>query len=170
MIAHQASTIMPPAVAAVAEHPHLQHQAHRSLTEQMRRIAERCALFVPHPVAVAQIATAVRESEGGIVALECETGGGATALICWLAATRRWAFWLPEDDASAGLTALCAQVLALSDLPIPLVPPVAARDALTIERLLEEAGAKRQSGDPLVVVIGRIPDVTRTPTPPPLPV
>jgi len=170
MIAHQASTIMPPAVAAVAEHPHLQHQAHRSLMAQMHRIAERCALFVPHPVAVAQIDAAVGESEGGIVALECETGGGATALICWLAATRRWAFWLPEDDAGAGLTALCAQVLALSDLPIPLVPPVAARDALTIERLLEEASAKRQSGDPLVVVIGRIPDETRTPTPPPLPV
>ncbi|MGQ9826585.1 MAG: hypothetical protein ACUVSW_01835 [Roseiflexus sp.] len=170
MIARPTSTLMPLAVAAVAEHPHLQHQAHRSLTAQMHRIAERCALFTPHPVAVAQIDTAVRESEGGAIVLECESGGGATALICWLAATRRWAFWLPEDDAGAGLTALCAQILALSNLPIPLVPPVAARDALTLERLLEEAGANRQPGDPLVVVIGRLSDEIHTPTPKPLPV
>ena len=169
-ISHLPSDTLPPAVAAVAAYPHLYHQTGRALEVQTQRIAERCALFVPRPAAIAALEQAVRDCQGGIVALDCDHGGGGTALICWLAATRRWAFWLPEDDAGGGLAALCAQILALADLPIPLVPPIASRDALTFERLLMEAAETRRSSDPLVVVIGRIPDDTGVPTPPPLPV
>lgn len=150
-------------------YPHLYHQTRRALEVQTQRIAERCALFVPRPAAVTALEQAVRDCAGGVVALDCDHGGGATALICWLVATRRWAFWLPEDDAGSGLAALCAQILALADLPVPLVPPVAARDALTLERLLAEAAETRQPGEPLVVVIGRMPDDTDAPVPPPLP-
>ncbi len=158
-----------PSVAVLAEYPHLYHQSRRSLEVQTQRIIERCSAFVPRPAAAAMLDQAVRDCDGGIVALDCDHGSGATALICWLAATRRWAFWLPEDDAGGGLAALCAQILALADLPAPLVPPVAARDALTLERLLAEAAEKRQSDQPLVVVIGRMPDSTDAPVPPPLP-
>ncbi|MCS6938800.1 MAG: hypothetical protein RMJ55_15725 [Roseiflexaceae bacterium] len=170
LIAHLPPDFLPPAVAAVAEYPHLYHQTGRALEVQTQRIAERCALFVPRPAAAAALEQAVRDCEGGIIALDCTHGGGATALICWLAATRRWAFWLPEDDAGSGLAALCAQILALADLPVPLIPPIASRDALTLERLLAEAVEKRQRDEPLVIVIGRMPDNTDVPVPPPLPV
>ncbi len=162
--------LIPPSVAAVTQYPHLYHQTGRALAVQARRIAERCAWFVPRPAAVTTLEQAIRDCNGGIVALDGDHGGGATALICRLAATRRWAFWLPEDDAGGGLAALCAQTLALADLPAPLVPPIASRDALTLERLLAEAAEKRPSGDPLVVLIGRMPDNTDVPVPPPLPV
>lgn len=168
-IAHLPSDFLPPAVAAVAEYPHLYHQTGRALEVQTQRIAERCALFVPRPAAVTALEQAVRDCAGGVVALDCDLGGGATALICWLVATHRWAFWLPEDDAGSGLAALCAQILALADLPVPLVPPIAARDAVTLERLLAETAETRQPGEPLVVVIGRMPDDTDAPVPPPLP-
>lgn len=169
-IAHLPPDFLPPAVAAVTEYSHLYHQARRALEVQTQRIIERCASFVQRPAAVATLDQAVRNCDSGIVALDCGHGGGATALICWLAATRRWAFWLPEDDAGGGLSALCAQILALADLPVPLVPPVASRDALTLERLLAEAAEGRQPGDPLVIVIGRMPDSADVPAPPPLPV
>jgi tetratricopeptide (TPR) repeat protein len=169
LIAHLPPDFLPPAVAAVAEYPHLYHQTGRALEAQTQRIAERCALFVPRPAAAATLEQTVRDCDGGFVALDCDHGGGATALICWLAATRRWAFWLPEDDAGGGLAALCAQILALADLPVPLVPPIASRDALTLERLLAEAAEKRQPDNPLVVVIGRAPDNAGAPVAPPLP-
>ncbi|WP_288087861.1 hypothetical protein [Roseiflexus sp.] len=169
-IARFPSDSLPPAVAAVAEHPHLYQQTGRALEAQMQRIAERCASFIPRPSTVTALEQSVRNCGGGVVALDCHDGSGATALICWLAATRRWAFWLPEDDAGGGLAALCAQILALADLPIPLVPPIASRDALTLERLLAEAAEKRPTDDPLVVVVGRMPGDADVPVSPPLPV
>ncbi|MDW8146636.1 MAG: hypothetical protein RMJ48_10120 [Roseiflexaceae bacterium] len=169
-VSYLSSDILPPAVAAVAEYPHLYHQTAHALEVQTQRIIERCASFVSRPAAVALLEQAVHDCDRGIIALDCNHGGGATALICWLAATRRWAFWLPEDDAGGGLAALCAQILALANLPIPLVPPIASRDALTLERLLAEASEGRQTSDPLIIVIGRMPDDTDVPVPPPLPV
>lgn len=170
MTTHLPTDILPPAVAAVANNPHLYHQTGRALDVQLQRIAERCAGFVPRPSVVATFEQAVRDCGGGILALDGDHGSGATALICWLVTSRRWAFWLPEDDAGGGLAALCAQILALADLPIPLVPPIASRDALTLERLIAEAAEKNHSDELLVIVIGRTPDDTDVPVPPPLPV
>lgn len=157
---------LPPAAAAVATCPHLQHQAERALAPQLRRISERCSLFLPRPAESDALAAAARERSGGVVALEGPPGSGATALLCHLAATRRWAFWLPEDDAGDGPVALCAQVLALGDLAVPLVAPTARCDATVIEQVLAEAGQARPAGDPLVVLVGRMPDSTLVQTPP----
>jgi tetratricopeptide (TPR) repeat protein len=96
-------------------------------------------------------------------------GSGTTSLLCYLAATRPYPVWLPEDDAGGGLEALCAQLLALHNLPAPLVPPAAARDATTVERLLAEAAARRPPGDPLIVLIDRPPDRHDAPLSPPFP-
>ncbi len=161
----QTTEFLPPAAVAVATFPHLQHQAERALTAQLRRISERCSLFLPRPVESDALTAAARDSSGGIVALECPPGSGATALLCHLAATRRWAFWLPEDDAGDGPVALCAQVLALGDLAVPLVTPTARCDATVIEQVLTEAGRARPAGDPLVVLVGRMPDDTLVQTP-----
>ncbi|HEX9369698.1 MAG TPA: hypothetical protein VF897_01780, partial [Roseiflexaceae bacterium] len=159
----------PPALSTLAAFPRLQDPIRRSLAAQAHRVAERTARFIPRPALLRSLDERIRASAGGLITLEGPPGSGATALLCHLAATRPYAVWLPDDDAGAGLEALCAQLLALHDLPIALVPPAAGRDATTLERLLAEAGARRRPDDPLVALIGRAPDDQAAPFAPPFP-
>jgi len=158
----------PPALAALAALPQLQSQVASAITPQARRIAERVAHFVARPALVKALDEQISAVSGGLIALEGWPGSGTTTLLCQLAATRPYAFWLP-DDTDAGLEALCAQLLALHDIPMALVPPVAHRDATTLERLLAEAAARRTGADRLVVLIDRLPDAQAVATPPPFP-
>jgi hypothetical protein len=160
---------IPPALAAVDAYPHLRQQVASSLEAQTHRIAERTAHFIPRTAVIKVLDERLAVSSGGIVTLEGPPGSGTTALLCYLAATRPYPIWLPEDDAGGGLEALCAQLLALHGLPAPLVPPAAGRDATTLERLLAEAAARRPTDDPLIVLIDRPPDRRDAPLPPPFP-
>lgn len=139
------------------------------MERQARRIAERTSAFVARPALIKAIDEQIAAAAGGLVALEGWPGSGTTALLCHLAATRPYAFWLPDDDAGDGLAALSAQLLALHRLPVALLPPIARRDATTLERLLAEAAAQRSSDDPVIVLIDRMPDARATPLPPPFP-
>jgi hypothetical protein len=159
----------PPALAALAAFPQLQAPCAPALAAQAHRIAERTAHFVARANIVRALDERIRASSGGVIQVAGPAGSGATALLCWLAATRPYPFWLPEDDAGAGIEALCAQLLALHSLPLVLVPPAAGRDAHALERLLAEAGAQRPPDDPLVVLIGRMPDEQLAPLAPPFP-
>src|SRR5215213_2808175 len=145
----------PPALAALAALPHLHERAGRSVAAQARRIAERQAHYIPRPALLKSLDERIRTTGGGLIALEGALGSGTTALLCHLAARRPYAFWLPEDDAGDGVAALYAQLLALHQPPITLVPPAVERDATALEQLLAEAGAARAAGDPLVVLIDR---------------
>src|SRR5262245_44219040 len=149
---------IPPALAALAAFPDLHDQVGRSVAAQVRRIAERHAHYIARPALLKSLDERIRATGGGLIALEGMPGSGTTALLCHLAATRPYAFWLPEDDAGAGVAALYAQLLALHQLPIALVPPAVERDATALEQLLAEAGAARRAGDPLVVLIDRPPE------------
>src|SRR5690349_7248424 len=134
---------VPPALTALAAFPTLHEQAGRSVAAQARRIAERQAHYIVRPALLKSLDERIRASGGGLIALEGARGSGATALLCHLATTRQYAFWLPEDDAGDGVAALCAQLIALHQLPIALVPPAVDRDATALEQLLAEAGAAR---------------------------
>src|SRR5215211_8069254 len=120
-------------------------------------LAARQAHYIARPTLFKSLDERIRATSGGLIALEGRLGSGTTALLCHLAATRPYAFWLPEDDGGHGVAALCAQLLALHQLPIALVPPAVDRDSTALEQLLVEAGAARPAGDPLVVLIGRKP-------------
>ena len=157
---------IPPALAALAAFPDLHEQVGRSVAAQARRIAERQAHYIGRPTLLKSLDERIHATGGGLIALEGAPGSGTTALLCRLAATRPYAFWLPEDDGGDGGAALCAQLLALHRLPIALVPPAVDRDATALEQLLAEAGAARPAGDPLVVLIGRPPDDQATPIAP----
>jgi hypothetical protein len=157
---------IPPALAALAAFPALHAQIGGSIAAQARRIAERQAHYIDRPTLLKSLDERIRAINGGLIALEGAPGSGTTTLLCHLAATRPYAFWLPEDDRNDGVAALCAQVLALHRLPIALVPPAVDRDATTLEQLLAEAGATRPADDPLVVLIGRSPSNQATPTAP----
>nr|MDQ2998527.1 class I SAM-dependent methyltransferase [Chloroflexota bacterium] len=155
-----------PALAALAAFPALHAQVGGSIAAQARRIAERQAHYIDRPTLLKSLDERIHAIDGGLIALEGAPGSGTTALLCHLAATRPYAFWLPEDDADDGVAALCAQLLTLHRLPIALVPPAVDRDATALEQLLAEAGATRPAGDPLVVLIGRSPDDQATPIAP----
>jgi hypothetical protein len=157
---------VPPALAALAAFPKLHEQVGRSVAAQARRIAERQAHYIARPALLRSLDERIRATGGGLIALEGAPGSGTTALLCHLAATRPFAFWLPEDDAGNGVAALCAQLLALHQLPIALIPPAVERDATALEQLLAEAGATRPASDPLVVLIGRPPNDQATPIAP----
>jgi tetratricopeptide (TPR) repeat protein len=157
------SNSIPPALAALAAFPALHAQVGHSVAAQARRIAERQAHYIGRPTLLKSLDERIHATNGGLIALEGAPGSGTTTLLCHLAATRPYAFWLPEDAAGDGVAALCAQLLALHQLPIALVPPAVDRDATALEQLLAEAGAARPTGDPLVVLIGRPPDDQTTP-------
>jgi hypothetical protein len=96
----------------------------------------------------------------GVVTLEGPLGAGVTTLLGKLAVERPYPFWLREPDGAngppgdqEGLAALCAQLIALHGLEPPLVAPLAARDALVLERLLARAASARAADDPLVVLL-----------------
>jgi hypothetical protein len=160
---------LPPALTALAALPDLYEQASLSTAAQARRIAERRAHYIARPALVKSLDERIRMASGGLIALDGPAGSGTTSLLCHLAATRPYAFWLPEDDAGTGIVALCAQLLALHQLPIALVPPAADRDATTLEQLLAEAGARRPAGDPLVVLIDQSLNYQATAIAPPFP-
>src|SRR5215204_2408652 len=96
----------PPALAAVAAYPHLLQQVALSIEAQTRRIAERTAHFIPRTAVIKVLDQRLAMSSGGIVTLEGVPGSGTTSLLCYLAATRPYPIWLPEDDAGGGLEAL----------------------------------------------------------------
>jgi len=159
----------PPALSALAAFPQLQAPCAPALAAQSARIAERTAYLVARPNILRSLDEQIGAIDRGLITLAGPTGSGATTLLCWLAATRPYAFWLPEDDAGMGIEALCAQLLALQQLPIALTPPAAGRDTITLERIMAEAGARRPAGDPLVILVGRMPDQQAAPLPPPFP-
>src|SRR5690349_14227240 len=114
--------IPPPALAAVRSNPILDRQGALSLASQARRVRERTTTFIPPVELIRELDNAVQSSDSGLILIEGPPGVGTTSLLCYLAATRRYPFWLPDDDAGSGLEALCAQILALYDLPLALVP------------------------------------------------
>ena len=141
----------PPSLAAVERYPTL-HGLQPALAAQQRRVAERLRSFVPRSELIAEFDTLLGELGSGLLLLEGPAGAGATTLLCQLASERAYPIWLPSDDETEGLGALCAQLIALHHLPLALVPPAAERDTLTLDWLLAEAAAKRGPTDPLVIL------------------
>ena len=160
---------IPPAFAAIDAYPHLRRQVAPALEAQARRVAERMTHFIPRPAVVKALDERIHTTSGGFITIEGLPGSGTTTLLCHLAATRAYPLWLTEDDAGGGLEALCAQLLALHGLTAPLIPPAAGRDAITLEQLLAEAARRHLAGDPLVMLIDRMPDERDVPMAPPFP-
>jgi hypothetical protein len=154
---------------AVDAYPHLRRQVADALQSQARRIAERTAHYIPRTAVIKALDQRIQAASGRLIALQGSPGSGTTALLCYLAATRGYPIWLPEDDAGAGMEALCAQLLALHSLQTPLVPPAAGRDLTTLERLMAEIGARQPAGEPLVMLLDRPPDESDVAMPPPYP-
>jgi tetratricopeptide (TPR) repeat protein len=162
-------TLSVPALAAIDAYPAMRRQVAHAIDLQNHRIVERAINFIARPDVVAALDQKIAALGSGLLLLEGPSGAGATSLLCHLAATRGWPIWLADECAGAGLEALCAQLIARYDLPVALVPPAAARDALTLERLLAEAAERHTQDAPLVVLIDQLPSDVTSPNPVPFP-
>ena len=142
-----------PALDSIERFPNLHAQVAESLSATRSQIGERLRGALPRTDILSTLTNSAASLSGAIVALEGVPGSGVTTILCQLAAMYPAAIWLPGSDAHQGLATLCAQLIALHDLPIALVPPNAASDAMSFERLLAEAATQRSSPDPLLLLV-----------------
>ena len=145
-------TIVPPVVAALNEYPVLWRQAGQSLRRQLARVEERARRFAGRGDALAALRRALLTTTSGLITVEGAAGSGVTSLLCRVITDTPCAFWVQDDDGGDGAAALCAQIIALRRLAVPLVPPAAPGDARVVERLLDEA-TRARADEPLLLVI-----------------
>lgn len=152
---------MPPAIAALDPYPWLRAPLAGSLIRQAARI--RACVTTMHyvqgsihpgrPTLLAQLNEAVQTLGSGIIALQGSAGSGATTLLAYLAATRPCAFWFVDDDYRQGAATLHAQIIALAQVSVPLVAPLATRSRLSLEQLLTEASSQCSAANPLMLLV-----------------
>src|SRR5690349_12338445 len=93
----------PPALAAVHSNPTLHRQVALSLAAQGHRVRERTTTFIPPTALIDELDNAIQASNSRLILIEGPPGVGATSLLCYLAATRPYPLWLPDDDAGSGI-------------------------------------------------------------------
>jgi tetratricopeptide (TPR) repeat protein len=153
MMTPSATPAEPPALRALRAYPLLLSLVETSMLRQSARIMTREQHFWGQQTALAELEHVLQTLEGGLVALEGPPGSGVTALLSHLAATRQVAFWFSEDDARQGATALAAQLVALHQRSVPLIPPAIQNAPTTLERFLAEIASQSPANTPLIVVI-----------------
>lgn len=152
---------IPPALTAVEKLPLLWQQAQQSLVLQAARIRERASSFIARPVVVQKLDQAIAELGSGLIRLEGPPGSGVTSLLCHLASTRPYPFWLIDEDAGHGAAGLAAQLIALYELPVQLVAPAIQNDARILEELLAEAVQCKKHDGPLVILIDAVSEASQ---------
>jgi tetratricopeptide (TPR) repeat protein len=153
---------IPPALTAVEKLPLLWQQAQQSLALQAMRIRERTSSFVARPTVVEKLDQAIAKLESGLIRLEGPPGSGVTSLLCHLASTRPYPFWLIDDDAGQGAAGLAAQLIALYNLPVQLIAPAIHNDARILEELLAEAVSYKTDDGPLVILIDAVSEASQS--------
>jgi hypothetical protein len=89
-------------------------------------------------------------------------------LLAQLAARHPCAFWFADADPIHGAESFAAQLIALAELPIPVVPPAVSRNPAVLEKLLLDVA--RQPQPPLLLLDMPAPSSQPlTPLPLPLP-
>ncbi len=173
----QPYNLLPPAIAALDQYPWLRVPLAGSLARQTARIrasitAIRNVLGNIDPgrsTVLHQLYEVIQTRDGGIIALQGSAGSGITTLLAYLAATRPYAFWFVDDDYRQGAATLHAQIIALVQLRVPLVAPLATRSSMSLEHLLAEASSQCSATNPLVLLVDGPTCTTQPFDPRPLP-
>ncbi len=167
MPAQPPQQIIPPAFKRLEALPILYSQVAAAIEAQQALIDATLATAIPRPDILSQLDHLLQTMQSGVLAIRAEPGAGLTTLLCQLAATRPYALWLPAWSGADGYEALCAQIIALGQHPVALLPPAARRDATTLEHLLAEPSTADR---PIVVIIDTRSDALIDPLPLPFPV
>ncbi len=148
-----AQSARPPAIAALDAYPLLRASVEVSLEQQAACVIERNAFFQGRQTLLSDLQQAIATCDSGMIALEGVPGSGVTSILAHLAATNQYAFWFYDEDARQGAAALCAQLIGLHRLQVPLIPPAAQSDPGVLEQFLADISSQRESETPFVVLI-----------------
>lgn len=143
----------PPALVALDAYPLLRASVEHSLSQQVSRIFERVTTFQGRQALYTQLEHVASSLPGGLVTVEAPAGYGVTSLLATFAATHPCAFWFYDEDAGDGATTLCAQLIALTNLPVPLPPPAAKHDPKILGAFIEQIVSHTPADTPIVLVI-----------------
>lgn len=143
----------PPALVALDTYPLLRASVEHSLSRQVSRIFERVTTFQGRQTLCTQLEHLAGSLPGGLVTIESPPGGGVTSLLATFVAKHPCAFWFYDEDAGDGATALCAQLIALTNLPVPIPPPAAKHDPHILESFLDQIVTHASPDTPIVLVI-----------------
>ncbi len=150
--AHQPPETVPPSVAALQRMPLLLQTVQASIHAQVALIQRTAPAFSGQRLPLTRLEVALQSQQAGVVLLEGTPGSGVTTLLAHLASTRPMPFWFTDADQGNGVAALAAQIIALYDLDVPLIPPATRIDAHALEAVLF-AAVQRKPDTPLIILI-----------------
>ncbi len=143
---------LPPAAAALYALPLLLEAVQLSMQAQVAAIHRMAPAFSGQRIPLMRLEALLQAGQSGLVTLEGEAGNGVSTLLAHLANTRRMPFWFADADAGSGAAALAAQVIALYDLDVQVIPPATRIEATALEEVLATA-ATRTGDEPLILLI-----------------
>lgn len=150
--AHQLPEPVPPAVAALQRMPLLLQTVQASIHAQVALIQRTAPAFTGQRLPLTRLEVALQSQQSGVVRLEGTPGSGITTLLAHLASTRPMPFWFADADQGNGVAALAAQIIALYDLDVPLIPPATRINAHALEAVLV-AAVQCKPDRPLIILI-----------------
>ena len=143
----------PPVLVAPGSYSFLQDSVAESLSAQRLHIQKHAARFQGQQKLLTHVQAILHAHRSGLIALQGAPGSGVTSLLAHLVSTHPYAFWLQDEDAGQGATALCVQLIGFYDLKVPLKPPAAEHDPRILEQVLEEVATHCSADAPAVLVI-----------------
>jgi hypothetical protein len=132
--------------------PLLLQTVRASIHSQVALIQRTAPAFSGQRLPLTRLEVALQSQQAGVVLLEGTPGSGVTTLLAHLASTRPMPFWFTDADQGNGVAALAAQIIALYDLDVPLIPPATRIDAHALEAVLL-AAVQRKPDTPLIILI-----------------
>lgn len=144
-------TGIPYAVQQLNAFPGLRDSVASGLRRQIELITASAAAAQGWKPAFDELDRLVQAQSGGLVLLEGPPGSGITTLLALYTLRRPAAFWFGDYDAGIGHLALYAQLCALHQANIPLVPPMLFSNPVPLHTLLNAVAA--DAGTPQVIVI-----------------
>lgn len=122
------------------------------MQSQIAYIHRTAPAFSGQRIPLTRLEALLQSGQSGLVRLEGGAGSGISTLLAHLASTRSMPFWFADEDAGGGAMALAAQIIALYDLDVPLIPPATCMEAAALEAVLAAAVAHKPDA-PLIILI-----------------
>lgn len=142
---------IPHAVQQLNAFPALRDSVAAGLRRQVELITSSATAALGWKYAFDELDRLVQAQSGGLLLLEGPAGSGVTTLLALYTLRRPAAFWFGDDDAGMGHLALYAQICALHQSNIPLLPPMLFSNPAPLHALLSTVAA--DAATPQVIVI-----------------
>jgi tetratricopeptide (TPR) repeat protein len=149
---------IPYAVQQLNAFPSLRDSVAVGLRRQLELITSSTAAAQGWKAAFDELDRLVQAQSGGLVLLEGPPGSGVTTLLALYTLRRPAAFWFGDYDAGLGHLALYAQLCAMHQTNIPLVPPMLFSNPVPLHTLFTTVAADAATPQVIVIDPAAFPD------------